>query len=93
MSKTKRRSPEDIVRLLARSDKLASDGKSNEEIARELGISPATLYNWRRRYQGMSMQSAKELKALREENARLKRLVADQLLECDALREIAKGKF
>jgi putative transposase len=67
--------------------------RSGEEIAAELDVSPATLYNWRRTYGGMDTDAAKELKGLREQNARLKRLLAEAELEKDALREVAKGKF
>ena len=56
-------------------------------------MSPATLYNWRRGYGGMDVDAAKELKELREQNSRLKRLLAEAELEKDALREVAKGKF
>ena len=61
--------------------------------AGELGVSPATLYHWRRTYGGMDTDAAKELKELREQNARLKRLLAEAELEKDALREVVKGKF
>ena len=54
---------------------------------------PATLYNWRRSYGGMDPDAAKELKELREQNGRLKRLLAEAELEKDALREVAKGKL
>ena len=64
-----------------------------EQIANELEVSAATLYNWRRTYGGMDTDAAKELKELREQNGRLKRLLADAELEKDALREIVKGKF
>ena len=93
MAGRKRNSAEDIVRKLRRADELAAEGKTGEEIAGELEVSPATLYNWRRTYGGMDTDAAKELKELREQNARLKRLLADAELEIDALREIAKGKF
>jgi putative transposase len=53
----------------------------------------ATLYNWRRSYGGMDPAAAKELKELREQNSRLKRLLAEAELEKDAVREVAKGKF
>ena len=56
-------------------------------------MSAATLYNWRRAYGGMDPDGAKELKELREQNARLKRLLAEAELVKDALREVAKGKF
>ncbi|WP_367620210.1 transposase [Nocardia sp. PE-7] len=59
-------------------------------MAAEIGISPATLYIWRRQYGGVDTDAAKELGALREQNARLKRLLADAELEKYALREIAK---
>ncbi|MCH9708581.1 MAG: transposase [Actinomycetia bacterium] len=93
MAGRKRNSAEDIVRKLRRADELAAEGKTGEEIAAELAVSPATLYNWRRTYGGMDTEAAKELKGLREQNARLKRLLADAELEKDALREVAKGKF
>lgn len=93
MAGRKRHSAEDIVRKLRRADELTAEGKTGEEIAAELGVSPATLYNWRRAYGGMDTDAAKELKELREQNARLKRLLAEAELVKDALREVAKGKF
>jgi putative transposase len=81
------------VRKLRRADELAAAGKMGEEIAAELQVSPATLYNWRRGYAGMDTDAAKELKELREQTARLKRLLAEAELEKDALRAVAKGKF
>ncbi|WP_439956518.1 IS3 family transposase [Nocardia nova] len=93
MAGRKRHSAEDIVRKLRRADELAAEGKTGEQIAAELGVSAATMYNWRRQFGGMDTDAAKELKELREQNARLKRLLADAELEKDALREIAKGKI
>ncbi|WP_124711614.1 IS3 family transposase [Mycolicibacterium nivoides] len=93
MAGRKRHSAEDIVRKLRRADELAAEGKTGEQIAAELEVSPATLYNWRRTYGGMDTDAAKELKELREQNARLKKLLADAELEKDALREVAKGKI
>ena len=93
MAGRKRHSAKDIVQKLRRADELAAAGSNSEQIAAELGVSPATLYNWRRSYGGMDTDAAKELKELREQNARLKRLLAEAELEKDALREVAKGKF
>ncbi|MEV0048859.1 transposase [Nocardia rhamnosiphila] len=93
MAGRKRYSAEDIVRKLRRADELAAEGLTGEQMAADLGVSAATLYNWRRQYGGMDTDAAKELKELREQNARLKRLLADAELEKDALREISKGKF
>ncbi|MDJ0401799.1 IS3 family transposase [Rhodococcus rhodochrous] len=93
MAGRKRHSAEDIVRKLRRADELAAEGKNGEEIAAALEVSAATLYNWRRQYGGMDADAAKELKELREQNSRLKRLLADAELEKDALREIGEGKI
>ncbi len=90
MAGRKKHSADDVVRKLRRADELSAAGKTNEEIAAELEVSAATLYNWRRTYGGMDLNAAKEL---REQNTRLKRLLAEAELEKDALREVAKGKF
>ncbi|MGJ6122487.1 transposase [Mycolicibacterium sp. Y3] len=90
MAGRKRNSAEDIVRKLRRADELAAEGKTGEEIAVELQVSPATLYHWRRTYGGMDTDAAKEFKDLREQNARLRRLLVEAELEKDALREVAK---
>jgi putative transposase len=92
MAGRKNHSPEDIVRLLQRFDELLGKGMTVELACRELGVSTATYYKWRQRYDGMSVDDAKELKELRVENAKLKRLVADSELEKLMLKEIAKGK-
>ena len=81
------------MRKLRRADELTAAGKTQEEIAAELEVSAATLCNWRRQYGGMDTDAAKELKELREQNGKLKRLLAEAELEKDALREVAKGKF
>ena len=93
MAGRKQHSAEDIVRKLRRADELTAEGKTGEQAAADLGVSPATLYNWRRAYGGMDTDAANELKELREQNARLKRLLAEAELEKDALREVSKGKF
>jgi putative transposase len=93
MAGRKRYSAEGIVRKLRRADELTAKGKTGEEVAAELGVWAATLYNWRRGYGGMDTDAAKELKDLREQNTRLKRLLAEAELVKDALREVVKGKF
>ena len=90
MAGRKRHSADEIVRKLRKADELAAAGSTGEEIAAELEVSAATLYNWRRSYGGMDLDAAKELNDLREQNNRLKRLLADAELEKDALREVAK---
>lgn len=81
------------MRKLKSADELQAGGASSEEIARQLSISTAALYNWRNRYGAMDVNEAKELKRLRGENDKLKRLVADKELENLALKEIAKGNW
>ena len=93
MAGRKRYSAEDVVRKLRRADELAAAGNNGEDVAAELGVSAATLYNWRRTYGGMDLDAAKELKELREQNGRLKRLLAEAELVKDALRKVAKAKF
>lgn len=90
MAGRKRNSAENIVRKLRRADELAAEGKTGEEIAAELQVSRATLYKWRRTYGGMDTDAAKELKELREQNARLKRLLAwpnSRRMPCGGARE------
>jgi len=93
MAGRKKHSAEEIVRKLRRADELAAAGSTGEQIAAELEVSAATLYNWRRQYGGLGVDGAKELKDLKEQNTRLKRLLAEAELEKDALREVAKGQF
>ncbi len=93
MATRKKHSPEEIVRKLQQADRLAAEGNTVAEICRQLQVAEPTYYKWRKQFAGMSVEDAKELKALREENARLKRLVAEAELEKLALKEIAKGKF
>lgn len=65
-------------------------GQKTEEVARQYGISKHTLYGWRAKYGGMEVSEAQEVKQLREENARLKRLVADLSLDKDALQSVIR---
>ena len=63
------------------------------DIFRELGISTATFYKWRAKYGGMDVSEAKRLKALEEENARLKKLPADTMLDKEALEVALRKKY
>ncbi len=93
MAKRKNHFPEQIVRKLQTAEQLTAAGASGEEVARQLGISTATPYNWRNRYGAMGVNEARELRRLRDENAKLKRLVAEKELDLLALKEIAAGNF
>lgn len=66
MAGRKRNPAEDIVRELRRADELGSEGKTNDDIAAELAVSTAMLYNWRRQYGLMDTDAANEFKDLRD---------------------------
>lgn len=68
-------------------------GKSVKDISREHGISDATFYNWKAKYGGMQVSDVKRMKELEEENVRLKRIVANQTLEIDAIKHVLEKKF
>jgi putative transposase len=91
--KKRRHSPEQVIRKLAEADKLLAEGKSIEEVCRHLEIAESTLHRWRNQYGGMKADDAKRLKELERENQRLKKIVADQALDIDMLKELAKGDF
>ena len=91
--KGRKHTPEQIVRKLREADRLLGEGKLVAEVAKELGISEHTFGRWRNQYGGMKADDAKELRRLKDENGRLKRMVADQALDIEILREVARGKF
>ena len=68
-------------------------GTKTADLARKHGISEATIYNWKARFGGMDVSEAKRLKALEEENAKLKKLLAEQMLDAAALRELLSKKW
>ena len=86
--KRRRHTPEQIIRLLAEGEKLLGQGQSIEEVARHLEITESTWHRWRNQYGGMKADDAKRLKELEKENTRLKKIVADQALDIDMLKEL-----
>ena len=68
-------------------------GAKAADLCRRHGISEATFYNWKAKYGGMEVSEAKRLKALEEENAKLKNLIAEQMLDTAALRELLSKKW
>ncbi len=86
-------SPEQIVRKLREAEGKLASGSTVSEVVRELGISEATYHRWKNQYGAMSTNEAKRLKELEKENARLKKLVADQALDIDLLKEVSRGNF
>ena len=78
-----------IVSILHRQEA----GKSVKDIAREHGISEATFYNWKAKYGGMEVSDVRKMKELEDENAKLKRIVANLTLENDAIKHVIEKKF
>ncbi len=90
--KRKRHTPEQIVRKLREGERLLNDGMDLTEVLRGLEISESSWARWRSQYGGMKANEAKRLKELENENGRLKRIVADQALDIDMLKDVAAGK-
>ncbi len=88
-----RHSPEQIIRKLREADAELAKGVAIPDICKALGVAENTYYRWRNQFGGMKADEMKRLKDLERENARLKRIVADQALDIDALREISRGNF
>ena len=84
---------EEIIRKLRQADVLLSQGKRVGDICREIGVSDATYYKWRKAFGGMGVEQARRLKELERENARLKKAVAELTLDKLILKEAASGKF
>ena len=85
--------PEQIINSLREAEVLLSKGSTTAEAARHLGVSEQTYYKWRKEYGGMRINQAKRLKELEKENARLKRIVADQALDNAILKDVAQGNL
>jgi putative transposase len=91
--KRHRHTPAQAVRKVREGERLLNDPKDLAEILRTLEISEATWNRWRSQYGGMKASEAKRLRELEAENARLKKLVANQALDIDMLKELAEGNF
>jgi len=89
----KRYSPEQIIGMLREAEVGMAQGQTVGQVCRSLGIVEQTFYRWRREYGGLKIEQAKRLKALEQENARLKRAVAELTLDKLILQEAAKGNF
>ena len=89
----KRFSAEQIVAKLRAAEVELSKGQTTPQVCKKLGISEQTYYRWRREYGGLRVDQAKRLKQLERENARLKKLVADQAVDISILKEVSEGNF
>lgn len=91
--KRKFHTPEQIVKKLREADAAIASGSTIEQVCKQLGISDATYYNWRKQYGQMKLDQVKHLKTLQKENARLKKLVAEQALDNAILKEALSGNY
>ena len=89
----KRYSVDEIISKLRRADVELGKGTRVPKVCKQLEIAEQTYYRWRQKYGGMQPEMAKELKALQKENARLKKMVAEQALDMEILKEAAKGNL
>ena len=87
--KARQNSEEQIIAVL----KEAEAGAKVSDICRKYGMSDATYYNWKAKYSGLTVSELKRLKALEEENRRLKQIVAEQALDNRALKELLSKNF
>jgi putative transposase len=85
--------PEQSVMKMREIDVLIAQGKGTMEACKQAQVSKDTYYRWRKEFGGMQVDQVKKLKDLEKENARLKKLVADQALDLSILKEVAKGNF
>ena len=89
----KRHTVDQIVAKLRKADVELGKGKKVPEVCKLLGITEQTYYRWRQKYGGMKPEMARQLKTLEKENARLKKMVAEQALDREILKEAAKGNW
>jgi transposase-like protein len=92
MARRRSYTPEQIITKLREAEILLSQGKTVKEASKLLEISEQTYYRWRREYGGMDVTQAKKLKEMEQENARLKKLVADLSLDNAILKEVLSKK-
>jgi len=90
--KRKRHGTDEVIRKLREAEAMEASGASRGEVLRKLEISEQTLLRWRKQYRGMGDEQVKRLKALEEENRRLKKAVAELVLDKQIIEEVMRGK-
>jgi len=89
----RRHTPEQVIRKLREGERLLGEGSELATVCKHLEVSEQTWHRWRNQYGGMKAEDAKRLKELEKQNARLKKLVAEQALDIDMLKELSRGNF
>ena len=89
----KRYSVEQIVAKLREAERLQGQGMTVPQVCKRLGVSQQTFYRWRTKYGALKEDEAHRLKALEQENSRLKRIVAEQALDISMLKDLQRGNY
>jgi transposase-like protein len=89
----KKHTVEQVIRKLREAEIELGRGASVAAACKKIGVTEQTYYRWRKEYGGLRLDQAKRLKELELENKRLKKIVAEQALDAEILREVAKGNF
>ena len=89
----KKHTPEQIIKKLREVEALTAQGSTVGDAVKQIGVTEQTYYRWRKQYGAMGKDELKRLKELDRENARLKKLVAEQALDISILKEVAEGNF
>jgi len=93
MAAARRYSPEQIVAKLREHEKLQGQGMTIPQACKRIGVSDQTFYRWRIKFGALKEDEAQRLKALEQENSRLKRIVAEQALDISMLKDLQRGKW
>lgn len=93
MARAKRYTPEQIVAKLREHEKLQGQGLTIPQACKRIGVSDQTFYRWRTKYGALKEDEAHRLKALEQENGRLKKIVAEQALDISMLKDLQRGKW
>ena len=89
----KKYTAEEIIQHLRTAEIEQAKGLSLDEAAKKIGVAKVTLSRWKAEYGGLRVDQAKRLKELEQENARLKKIVAEQSIDMSILKEVARGNF
>ncbi len=89
----KRFTTEQIIRILRDAEGRLAAGQDVLQVCRQLGISESSYYRWKSHYDGMGESEARRLRELERENARLKKIVAEQAIDISILKEVTKGNY
>ena len=84
---------EAIIGKLRAAEVLLGQGRTTDEVVREIGVTKNTYYRWLQEYGGLKLDQARRMKELEVENARLRRAVSDMTVDNQILKEVARGKF